>query len=227
MRSSTRKPSRGRARSCARSAGASCCASGSASTASRSARPAPATASRRWSRSGTCPCWARGGLRRASSLGPGRPGPTAAVIAVGRRAALERLTADGGASRRRALTVGLEVAGDAVPPGPAHPHRREDGAERALDLHDGAPRARPREPDDLAGRRATSSSSTARPATSATSQGSRTRRRAGRSSRSSSTWSREGAPGRAYPAPVGVATMRLRHGLSLEEAEARLAEELA
>ena len=33
--------------------------------------------------------------------------------------------------------------------------------------------------------------------------------------------------GRAYPAPVGVATMRLRHGLSLEEAEARLVEELA
>jgi N-acetylmuramic acid 6-phosphate etherase len=33
--------------------------------------------------------------------------------------------------------------------------------------------------------------------------------------------------GRTYPAPVGVATMRLRHGLSLEEAEARLAEELA
>jgi N-acetylmuramic acid 6-phosphate etherase len=33
--------------------------------------------------------------------------------------------------------------------------------------------------------------------------------------------------GRTYPAPVGVATMRLRHGLSLEAAEARLAEELA
>ena len=33
--------------------------------------------------------------------------------------------------------------------------------------------------------------------------------------------------GRAYPAPVGVATMRLRHGLSLAEAEARLAEELS
>jgi N-acetylmuramic acid 6-phosphate etherase len=33
--------------------------------------------------------------------------------------------------------------------------------------------------------------------------------------------------GRAYPAPVGVATMRLRHGLSLEAAEARLVEELA
>jgi N-acetylmuramic acid 6-phosphate etherase len=32
--------------------------------------------------------------------------------------------------------------------------------------------------------------------------------------------------GRAYPAPVGVATMRLRHGLSLEEAESRLAQEL-
>jgi N-acetylmuramic acid 6-phosphate etherase len=32
--------------------------------------------------------------------------------------------------------------------------------------------------------------------------------------------------GRAYPAPVGVATMRLRHGLSLPDAEARLAEEL-
>ena len=32
--------------------------------------------------------------------------------------------------------------------------------------------------------------------------------------------------GRAYPAPVGVASMRLRHGLDLEEAEARLAEEL-
>jgi len=32
--------------------------------------------------------------------------------------------------------------------------------------------------------------------------------------------------GKAYPAPVGVATMRLRHGLSLPEAEARLAEEL-
>ncbi len=32
--------------------------------------------------------------------------------------------------------------------------------------------------------------------------------------------------GRTYPAPVGVATMRLRHGLSLEEAEARLAREL-
>jgi N-acetylmuramic acid 6-phosphate etherase len=33
--------------------------------------------------------------------------------------------------------------------------------------------------------------------------------------------------GKAYPAPVGVATMRLRHGLGLEEAEARLARELA
>jgi N-acetylmuramic acid 6-phosphate etherase len=32
--------------------------------------------------------------------------------------------------------------------------------------------------------------------------------------------------GRAYPAPVGVATMRLRHGLSLPEAEKRLVEEL-
>jgi N-acetylmuramic acid 6-phosphate (MurNAc-6-P) etherase len=32
--------------------------------------------------------------------------------------------------------------------------------------------------------------------------------------------------GQAYPAPVGVATMRLRHGISLEEAEARLGEEL-
>jgi N-acetylmuramic acid 6-phosphate (MurNAc-6-P) etherase len=33
--------------------------------------------------------------------------------------------------------------------------------------------------------------------------------------------------GKAYPAPVGVATMRLRHGLSLPEAEARLEQELA
>lgn len=33
--------------------------------------------------------------------------------------------------------------------------------------------------------------------------------------------------GRAYPAPVGVATMRLRHGLSLPEAEARLYDELS
>ena len=33
--------------------------------------------------------------------------------------------------------------------------------------------------------------------------------------------------GKTYPAPVGVATMRLRHGLSLEEAEARLVRELA
>jgi N-acetylmuramic acid 6-phosphate etherase len=32
--------------------------------------------------------------------------------------------------------------------------------------------------------------------------------------------------GKAYPAPVGVATMRLRHGLSLPEAEQRLIEEL-
>jgi hypothetical protein len=32
--------------------------------------------------------------------------------------------------------------------------------------------------------------------------------------------------GKAYPAPVGVATMRLRHGLGLPEAEARLVEEL-
>jgi N-acetylmuramic acid 6-phosphate etherase len=32
--------------------------------------------------------------------------------------------------------------------------------------------------------------------------------------------------GQVYPAPVGVATMRLRHGLGLEEAEARLFEEL-
>jgi N-acetylmuramic acid 6-phosphate etherase len=32
--------------------------------------------------------------------------------------------------------------------------------------------------------------------------------------------------GRAYPAPVGVASMHLRHGLSLEEAEARLSREL-
>jgi N-acetylmuramic acid 6-phosphate etherase len=32
--------------------------------------------------------------------------------------------------------------------------------------------------------------------------------------------------GRAYPAPVGVATMHLRHGLGLEEAEARLFREL-
>jgi hypothetical protein len=33
--------------------------------------------------------------------------------------------------------------------------------------------------------------------------------------------------GQAYPAPVGVASMHLRHGLGLEEAEARLAQELA
>jgi N-acetylmuramic acid 6-phosphate etherase len=32
--------------------------------------------------------------------------------------------------------------------------------------------------------------------------------------------------GKAYPAPVGVATMRLRHGLGLPQAEARLLEEL-
>jgi N-acetylmuramic acid 6-phosphate etherase len=32
--------------------------------------------------------------------------------------------------------------------------------------------------------------------------------------------------GRTFPAPVGVATMRLRHGLSLPEAEKRLVEEL-
>jgi N-acetylmuramic acid 6-phosphate etherase len=32
--------------------------------------------------------------------------------------------------------------------------------------------------------------------------------------------------GKAYPAPVGVATMRLRHGLTLSEAERRLNEEL-
>lgn len=32
--------------------------------------------------------------------------------------------------------------------------------------------------------------------------------------------------GQAYPPPVGVATMRLRHGISLADAEARLAEEL-
>ena len=32
--------------------------------------------------------------------------------------------------------------------------------------------------------------------------------------------------GKVYPAPVGVASMRLRHGLSLEEAEVRLAREL-
>jgi N-acetylmuramic acid 6-phosphate (MurNAc-6-P) etherase len=32
--------------------------------------------------------------------------------------------------------------------------------------------------------------------------------------------------GKAWPAPVGVATMALRHGLSLPEAEARLREEL-
>jgi N-acetylmuramic acid 6-phosphate etherase len=33
--------------------------------------------------------------------------------------------------------------------------------------------------------------------------------------------------GKAYPAPVGVAAMRLRHGLGLPEAEARLVEELS
>jgi len=33
--------------------------------------------------------------------------------------------------------------------------------------------------------------------------------------------------GKAYPAPVGVASMHLRHGLGLKEAEARLAQELA
>jgi hypothetical protein len=32
--------------------------------------------------------------------------------------------------------------------------------------------------------------------------------------------------GKAYPAPVGVATMRVLYGLSLPEAEARLLEEL-
>ena len=32
--------------------------------------------------------------------------------------------------------------------------------------------------------------------------------------------------GKAYPAPVGVATMRLRHGLSLEQAESKLVREL-
>ncbi|HSK08450.1 MAG TPA: hypothetical protein VK911_02655, partial [Vicinamibacterales bacterium] len=33
--------------------------------------------------------------------------------------------------------------------------------------------------------------------------------------------------GKAYPAPVGVASVRLRHGMSLEEAEARLVDDLA
>jgi len=32
--------------------------------------------------------------------------------------------------------------------------------------------------------------------------------------------------GQVYPAPVGVATMRLRHHLDLSEAEARLSQEL-
>ena len=40
---------------------------------------------------------------------------------------------------------------------------------------------------------------------------------------------RRAAPqaGKAYPPPVGVAVMRLRHGVSLEEAEKRLLGELA
>jgi len=33
--------------------------------------------------------------------------------------------------------------------------------------------------------------------------------------------------GKAYPPPVGVATMRLRHQIGLEEAEARILEELS
>jgi hypothetical protein len=33
--------------------------------------------------------------------------------------------------------------------------------------------------------------------------------------------------GKAYPPPVGVAAMRLRHGISLEQAEARIAHELS
>jgi hypothetical protein len=33
--------------------------------------------------------------------------------------------------------------------------------------------------------------------------------------------------GQAYPAPVGVATMRLRYGLALEQAELRLTRELS
>ena len=100
-RCSTRRPRRGRARSCARSAGASCCASGSASTASPTVRHAPATASRRWWRSATCLSWRTGGAFARQLARARAAGAAGAVIAVGRGAALARLTATAGGERER------------------------------------------------------------------------------------------------------------------------------
>ena len=54
-------------------------------------------------------------------------GAYGAVIAVGRRAALERLDRDGGDARRRRADGRPRGARDALPPRPAHPHRRQDG----------------------------------------------------------------------------------------------------
>ena len=105
-RSSTRRPRRSRARSWARSAGASCCASGSASTAWPTGRRAPATASRPWWRSGTFPSWRTGGAFARQLARAREAGAYGAVIAVGRRAALARLTATAAAQGSDGLTVG-------------------------------------------------------------------------------------------------------------------------
>ena len=153
-------------------------------------------------------------------------GAYGAVIAVGRRAALERLTATAAASGRDGLRVGLEVP---ETPFLLDPLTRV-GAKMVLNALSTCTMVRLGRvlgnrmialvPSNL--KLIDRSTRYIRDLTGASYEDAcRTlfevieyvepRRRAGR----------------AYPAPVGVATMRLRHGLSLEAAESRLALELA
>jgi N-acetylmuramic acid 6-phosphate etherase len=153
-------------------------------------------------------------------------GAYGAVIAVGRRAAIERLTATAAASASHGLTVGLEVPDTPflldpltrigvkmamnalstctmVRLGRVLGNRMISLVASNLKLIDRSTRYI----RDLAG----VSYEDACRALFEVIEYVEPRRRAGRT----------------YPAPVGVATMRLRHGLSLEAAEARLALELA
>jgi N-acetylmuramic acid 6-phosphate etherase len=166
-----------------------------------------------------------GGAIARELAGARNAGATGAVIAVGRRAALARLTATAAAGDDDGLTVGLEVpdtpflldplvrigakmllnalsTGTMVRLGRVLGNRMIWVVPSNLKLVDRSTRYI----RDLAG----VTYDEACRALFEVIEYVEPRRRAGQ----------------AYPAPVGVAAMRLRHGLSLEEAEARLAREL-
>ncbi len=153
-----------------------------------------------------------GGLRRRD-----RRGPAGGARAPHRGARGEReRRVDGRADRPR----------HPVPPRPAGSHRRQDGPERALDLHHGPPRAGAGEPDDLPGPQQPEADRPLDPLHSRPRPASPYEDACRALFEVIEYVEPRRSAGKTYPAPVGVATMRLRHGLGFPEAEARLVEEL-